>query len=83
MNPSEREREFLVNLKVILEKSRDCSLSENLKYDDLLTDVFEDSLELYEVAMILEDDFDLVIEFSSLDSKKGRQNTIRDLYNCS
>ena len=82
MSTSEMEAQFLANIKIILEQSRDVSLSDDLKPEDLISEVFDDSLELYEVAIALEDDFDFQIDFSSLDSEKGKKATLKDLYQC-
>ena len=75
--------EFLEEFKSCLAAERGVGKGKDItsiKIDAKLSDILEDSLELYSLVIKMEEDFDMKVDFASLDGDKGSRTTVGDLY---
>ena len=75
--------EFLEGFKSCLAAERGDGQGKDItliKIDAKLSDILEDSLELYSLVIKMEEDFDMKVDFASLDGDKGSRTTVGDLY---
>jgi acyl carrier protein len=73
--------EFLEGFKLhLVEERGNADNIELINMSSKLSEILEDSLELYSLIMSMEESFDIEVNFSSLEGDSGLRATVGDLH---